>query len=474
MPELPEVETVKETLKTKIIGEKIVSVDVYYESMIDEASRFDFKELLIGESVCDILRYGKYLFFIFNNVSIISHLRMEGKYFIKSDKEPRNSHEHVVFTFESGNTLRYHDTRKFGTMKLVKTTDFNEIMKEPELAKLGLEANDENIDTVEFYNKIHKMRVKLKTALLDQTLIAGLGNIYVDEVCYLSNLHPEYPCNYLTLYDCKVILEKSKYVLAGAIKAGGTTIRSYTSSLGVTGRFQLKLHVHTKVGQSCEACGNVIKKITVGGRGTYLCDKCQKIKRPLIVGITGGIGTGKSSVSSYLIENGYKVIDTDIISKEVSNNKEFLESIKIVFGNEYIQDGYLNRKKMGDLVFNDKTANQKLTALIHPIIKQRVIDEIKLCDKKIVFIDVPLLYESGFDDLCHKVICVYTDKETNLNRLMSRDNLSIEGASTRINSQMDLEVKKQKAHFIIDNSIDLCYTYKQVNEIIKKLLEMRK
>ena len=146
MPELPEVETVKETLKTKILGEKIASVSVYYETMIDKLCRSDFSKMLVGETLTDIKRYGKYLFFIFENVSLISHLRMEGKYFIKLKEEPRNIHEHIIFTFESGKTLRYHDTRKFGTMKLVKTTVFSEVMMEPELKKLGKEANDETID----------------------------------------------------------------------------------------------------------------------------------------------------------------------------------------------------------------------------------------------------------------------------------------------------------------------------------------
>lgn len=474
MPELPEVETVKETLKAKIVGEKIVSVDVYYESMIDESCRSEFKELLIGEEITNISRYGKYLFIIFNNISLISHLRMEGKYFIKEESEIRNVHEHIVFTFASGKTLRYHDTRKFGTMKLVKTTSFNEIMKEPELKKLGKEANDTTIDVVEFYNKIHKMRVKLKTALLDQTLIAGLGNIYVDEVCYLSGLHPEMPCNLLTLYDCKVILTKSNYVLEGAIKAGGTTIRSYTSSLGVTGRFQLKLHVHTKVGCPCEVCGNVIKKITVGGRGTYLCDKCQKINRPLIVGITGGIGSGKSSVSKYLKELLFPVIDTDIIAREVAENKKFLDAVKVVFGSDYVVDGKLDRKKMGNLIFNDSVANLKLTSMMHPIIKQKVVEEIKKAHSRVVFVDVPLLFESGFDDLCHYIICVYTNKDLNVERLIKRDNLTYDDAILRINSQLDIELKKQKSHFIIDNSFDLCYTYNQVNEVVNKILEMRK
>jgi dephospho-CoA kinase len=319
------------------------------------------------------------------------------------------------------------------------------------------------------------MRIKLKTALLDQTLISGLGNIYVDEVCFLANLHPELPCNYLTLYDCKVILEKARYILEGAIKAGGTTIRSYTSSLGVTGRFQLKLHVHTKVGMPCENCKELIKKITVGGRGTYLCDNCQKLDKPLIIGITGGIGTGKSSVTSYLRkELLYKVIDTDIISKEVASDESFLKTIKLVFGDEYIVDGALDRKKMAHLIFNNKEANHLLTSLMHPIIKQKVIEEIKESKQKLIFIDVPLLYESGFDDLCHYVICVYTNVDINIERLLKRDNISKEDAIIRINSQMEIELKKQKAHFIIDNSFDLCYTYKQVDEVVHKILEMRK
>ena len=474
MPELPEVETVKETLKAKILGEKIASVSVYYETMIDKLCRSDFSKMLVGETLTDIKRYGKYLFFIFENVSLISHLRMEGKYFIKLKEEPRNIHEHIIFTFESGKTLRYHDTRKFGTMKLVKTTVFSEIMMEPELKKLGKEANDETIDVVEFYQKIHKMRIKVKTALLDQTLIAGLGNIYVDEVCFMSGINPEYPCNLLTLYDCKKILASSRYVLAGAIKAGGTTIRSYTSSLGVTGRFQLKLHVHTKAGYACENCQTIIKKITVGGRGTYLCEHCQPLIKPLIVGITGGISTGKSTVSNYLIKKGYKVIDTDVISKNITNDLEVINQIEEVFGPEYILNGMLDRKKMGELVFNNKEANKKLTDIIHPIVKKRVINEIKLCKEKIVFVDVPLLYEAGFDDLCHYVICVYTDYENNLNRLMQRDNITKDQAVIKMKSQMDIELKKQMAHFIIDNSTDLCYTYKQVDEVVHKILEMRK
>lgn len=475
MPELPEVETVKETLKKQIIGEKIVNVDVYYEQMIDEELRSEFSELLINETLIDILRYGKYLFFIFEHVSLISHLRMEGKYFIKNKNEYRNIHEHIIFTFESGKTLRYHDTRKFGTMKLVKTTSLKNIMEEPELKKLGPEANSEDIDIDVFYNQLHSKKIKLKTALLDQTILAGLGNIYVDEVCFLTGLHPEYECSKLTKFQCREIIKNAKYVLTGAIKAGGTTIRSYTSSLGVTGRFQLKLHVHTKEGHNCENCNTIIKKIQVGGRGTYYCEYCQKKSLPLIVGITGGIATGKSQVSEYIKSLGYTIIDTDIISRKLtSENEEVLSLIRNTFGNEYFDNGILNRRKMGELVFNNKEANKLLTNIVHPFVKKEVLKQIYNNTDKIVFIDVPLLYESGFDELCHQVICVYTTLDENIKRLMKRDKIDKEYAISKINSQMDINLKTQKSHFIIDNSNDLCYTYKQIDKVVKKLSEMRK
>ena len=160
--------------------------------------------------------------------------------------------------------------------------------------------------------------------------------------------------------------------------------------------------------------------------------------------------------------------------KNITNDLEVINQIEEVFGPEYILNGMLDRKKMGDLVFNDKEANKKLTDIIHPIVKKRVINEIKLCKEQIVFVDVPLLYEAGFDDLCHYVICVYTDYENNLNRLMQRDNITKDQAVIKMKSQMDIELKKQMAHFIIDNSKDLCYTYKQVDEVIHELQEMRK
>ena len=122
MPELPEVETVKKGLQELIIGEEIAKVTVYYERIIQNTSIPDFCESLIGQKIVDITRKGKYLIFILSDFILVSHLRMEGKYFVKNQEE-KAKHEHIIFSFKSGKTLRYHDTRKFGTMDLFKTTN---------------------------------------------------------------------------------------------------------------------------------------------------------------------------------------------------------------------------------------------------------------------------------------------------------------------------------------------------------------
>ena len=195
----------------------------------------------------------------------------------------------------------------------------------------------------------------------------------------------------------------------------------------------------------------------------------------MIVGITGGIATGKSQVSDYIKSLGYTVIDTDIISRSLTTeNEEVLSLIRNTFGNEYFDNGVFNRRKMGELVFNNKEANKLLTNIVHPFVKKEVLKQIYNNTDKIVFIDVPLLYESGFDELCHQVICVYTSLDENIKRLMERDRIDKEYAINKINSQMDINLKAQKSHFIIDNSNDLCYTYKQIDKVVKKLSEMRK
>ena len=198
---------------------------------------------------------------------------MEGKYFIKSLDAPRDKHEHVIFYFSDGTTLRYQDTRKFGTFDIYTNEELKE--KSP-LLLMGPEPGSITLTPTYLQRKLSGKSIAIKSALLDQTIISGLGNIYVNEVLFHSNIHPERPCYKVTKSEIKKIIKYSEQVIAKAIELGGSSIRSYTASLGVTGRFQNELFVHMREHQPCLICNTDIHKIRVGGRGTYYCPTCQK------------------------------------------------------------------------------------------------------------------------------------------------------------------------------------------------------
>ena len=273
MPELAEVETVKEVLKGKILGKTIAKVKVYWPNIIEYPEVKTFEQELIGETIHDMKRRGKWILFELNHYYLLSHLRMEGKYFFRTPKDPIVKHEHVVFTFIDQTEMRYHDTRKFGKMHLIEKEQIDSIGP---LLELGYEPWDENLTISYLKNKYKTKHLPIKTVLLDQTIIVGIGNIYADEVLFLSKINPVTKCSDLTKKDLGAIIENTKIVLEKAIASGGTTIRTYMASEGVHGKFVNNLNVHGRENEPCPICGTLITKTKVGGRGTYFCAKCQK------------------------------------------------------------------------------------------------------------------------------------------------------------------------------------------------------
>ena len=273
MPELPEVETVRRSLKLKLIGKRIEGVRIYYDGVIEYPDVSSFKRKIIGEVIRDIKRYGKWLIFVLDDYYLLSHLRMEGKYFFRDKDEKVYKHEHIVFELDDGSELRYMDVRKFGKMWLIRKEDIKKIGP---LVSLGLEPWDDKLTVSYLKDKYKKKRLAIKSVILDQSIIVGIGNIYADEILFLSGIDPlKRACN-LGDGELDNIIKYTKVVLEKAIKKGGTTIRSYTSVNGIHGLFQQELNVHCKEGEDCTKCGNIIMKIKVGGRGTYYCSKCQK------------------------------------------------------------------------------------------------------------------------------------------------------------------------------------------------------
>ena len=273
MPELPEVETVRNSLKLRLIGKKICSVHVYYDGIIESPSVNEFQSMILGQTIWDINRYGKWLIFVLDDYYLLSHLRMEGKYFFKSSKDRVLKHEHVVFLFDDGTELRYMDVRKFGKMNLIKKEDIHSCGP---LVGMGLEPWDKGLTSAYLKEKFRNRRLPVKSLLLDQSIIAGIGNIYADEILFLSCIHPLKKGCDLKDDELKKIIKFAREVFEKAIKKGGTTIRSYTSVNGVHGLFQFELYVHGRCHECCKVCGGVIEKIKVGGRGTYYCTCCQR------------------------------------------------------------------------------------------------------------------------------------------------------------------------------------------------------
>ena len=271
MPELPEVETVKNGLKTKVLNKKITNCQILYKGIIAYPDKNAFIKEITNQTINDITRRGKFLVFHLDSYYLISHLRMEGKYFIKDKEETISKHDHVIFTLNDAEELRYNDTRKFGKMHLVKKDELNN----SPLSKLGLEPWDELLTKDYLKEKLNKKK-HIKTLLLDQSIIVGIGNIYANEILFLSRINPETYGSNLTNKNLQDIIDNTKKVLEKAIESGGTTIHSYTSVDGITGRFQQELLVHGKKASLCPNCKTEIRKIVINGRGTYYCPKCQK------------------------------------------------------------------------------------------------------------------------------------------------------------------------------------------------------
>ena len=274
MPELPEVETVRRSLEVRVVGKVIEGVKIYHNNIIAGPSVEDFSNSIIKQKINRMARYGKWLIFVLDDYYMLSHLRMEGKYFFRASNEELNKHEHVVFSLDDGTELRYMDVRKFGKMWLIRKEDIKSVGP---LIEMGLEPWDSKLSLDYLKDKFKSKRLPVKTVLLDQSIIVGIGNIYANEILYLCGINPLKKANMINNKEIEDIIKYTKEVLEKAIEDGGTTIRSYTSLDGVHGLFQQKLYVHSKEGNKCVKCNSLIEKIKVGGRGTYYCPNCQKI-----------------------------------------------------------------------------------------------------------------------------------------------------------------------------------------------------
>ena len=274
MPELPEVETVRRNLLELVRGRTILCARVALPRIVRSPDIAEFTARVRQCAICDVRRRGKYLLFDLGADTLVSHLRMEGRYSVRAADAPEEPHTHVTFDLDGDVQLRYQDVRQFGTMDLVPN---DEIARFAGLRRLGLEPLDPAFTGVYLGALAARRRTSVKALLLDQTVVAGLGNIYVDEVLFRARVHPDCQASELTMGQCDAIAAEARRTVERAVAAGGSTVRSYVNGLGAQGEVQSLLQVYGRTGQPCAACGGAIEKIRVAGRGTHICPQCQRI-----------------------------------------------------------------------------------------------------------------------------------------------------------------------------------------------------
>jgi len=272
MPEIAEVRVVANTLKKQILNTKIKKVKVMYSGII-VGNKINFASFLEGKTIKDITTCGKWLIFNLGNISLLSHLRMEGKYFYVSSTREIGKHEHIIFSLDNDMDLRYEDVRKFGRMQIVDT---DKVYETECIKKLGFEPENKNLTPEYLLEKFKKKKLPIKTVLLDQSIINGLGNIYANEVLFEAKINPFRSANTIKKCEAKKIIDAARKIVTRSFELGGCTIRSYTSGLGVIGHFQDELKVQGREGKPCYVCGKSIKRCKIGGRSTFYCEKCQK------------------------------------------------------------------------------------------------------------------------------------------------------------------------------------------------------
>ncbi len=272
MPELPEVESVRRGLINTIVGKTITRVSVLWPRIIQSPSVDEFKTILVNQTIHDVKRRGKFLLIYLDDYVIISHLRMEGKYFFKQKDEERDKHTHVLFDFDDSTQLRYNDVRKFGRMAVVNKGQ-ETINKS--ILKLGPEpfAKELKIENMKKY--LQNKTKAIKTILLDQSMVAGIGNIYADEILYHAQINPKRSGNSLTDEELSDLHAAIIFIMNKAIEYGGSTIRTYHNMLGEDGTYQRFHQVYGKESEPCSRCTTAIEKIQLNGRGTHYCPYCQ-------------------------------------------------------------------------------------------------------------------------------------------------------------------------------------------------------
>lgn len=274
MPEMPEVEIIRRYLDTQVAGKKIIHLTILLPRMIKWPDVEGFRALVTGRTIKGMNRRGKYLLMELDNASkVVFHLRMTGRLVYEPAGDTTDHHARVIFHLQDGASLVYGDTRTLGTIHGLKPQELGMLKG---LVEMGPEPLSAEFTAEYLYRTASQRKVAIKSFLLNQKYIGGIGNIYADEALFLAGIHPLRPANSLTQTECGKLWESVNKVIADGIADGGTTFRDYQNGEGGKGSHQEHLYVYGRKGEQCRICGAPIERVTVGGRGTHFCPHCQE------------------------------------------------------------------------------------------------------------------------------------------------------------------------------------------------------
>lgn len=276
MPELPEVEVIRIGLLPLLVGKRIITIRHSGKSLRTPVPLAKMKEVLINTVITDIQRRAKYLLLSTDRDDLlIIHLGMTGKLGVCPPKLPEAKHDHVFFVLDDGMELRYHDTRRFGSMHVIPRED----RKTDEcffFQTTGPEPFDETVTSSYLKKKARNSSQPIKTFIMNSRVIAGVGNIYANESLFAAGIHPRRPAGKLTLKQWQRLLDEIRAVLKEAIACGGSTISDFVNAGGERGYFQMNFRVYGRANQPCRICENFLQKTVITGRASYFCAHCQK------------------------------------------------------------------------------------------------------------------------------------------------------------------------------------------------------
>lgn len=281
MPEYPEVTIVRKGLESIVNNKTITDVIVISNKFIKNTTEENFINFLVHKTIAKVNNIGKFIEFVFHdNSRMISHLRMEGKYYTRDinliKDGIREKHDYIIFILDKNVALAYNDTRMFGSFEIVEKNDQRSLYEIKNLAQLP---GDVNVD--ELFNKLQKRTKSIKSILLDQSLVLGIGNIYADETLHREKVFPMTKCNLISKNKLQKILNTAQEIMDQSIRAGGSSVNTYKGVNGKIGTFQNKLFVYGRANSVCLQCNkeNLIKvklDFKDNGRGTTYCPRCQK------------------------------------------------------------------------------------------------------------------------------------------------------------------------------------------------------